>query len=302
MIQLTNDSADRHHLGYEVRKTLRKAAIPIQVRIENSDVDTLRPLRGQQAAEDIRGFVPAHAAGVPVVHGRHQVVIENIDVEVHPEPLGIRAAGGGQRFADSGGGTAFPDFWQVNNGRGRVADVLAQEPVVVAEHPVPDERDILVPDEWPEPLQVSEHLQAASCREGEVERGYLAVRLVARVLEIGMSVDEGQAVAAPATQRQHRPGHDAAVAAEDDREAAAVKRRIHSGSKVACDSRNPLRIQDPHLRITDITVRRNAHTHLVSRAEARMQASLPQCAGARFHPTRPQAKTGRHVDNEGIHW
>lgn len=127
---------------------------------------------------------PGNAARVPVVHGWHQSVIENIDVEMHPESVKIRLGDRGHRLGKGRTGAERPDLGEVNDGDGCARDVLVEEMAVVATDPVADERDILVPDQRPQAVQ------------------------------------EGQPIAAPAAQREHRSEHDAAVAAQQDRKAA----------------------------------------------------------------------------------
>ena len=68
-----------------------EASVGVEARVEDGDLEAARAAGVQQAAENLRGFFPGEAAGVPVVDGRHQIVVENIDVEVHPEPLGTQA-------------------------------------------------------------------------------------------------------------------------------------------------------------------------------------------------------------------
>jgi hypothetical protein len=117
------------------------------------------------------------------------------------------------------------------------------------------------------------------------------------VLKVGVAVDEDKAVAAAAPQCEARPEHDAAVTAEHDRETAAVERRVHRGGKAACDRRDPLRIQDPCLRVPDIAVRRHVNVRFIRRAEARMQACRAQRAGSALHAVGTEAKGRRHLDN-----
>ena len=277
------------------------ASVGVEARVEDGDLEAARAAGVQQAAENLCGFFPGEAPGVPVVDGRHQIVVENIDVEVYPESLDTWAGDRGQRLPEGARRAAFADFRTVNDRDGRVADVLVENVVVVAEHAVPDQRDVLVPDEWPQPVQVSEDLRAASRHQGEVERRDLAVRLVVGVLKVGVAVDEDKAVTAAAPQCEHRPQHNAAVTAEHDRETVAVERCIHRSGKTLCDRRDPLRIQDPCLRIADIAVRRYVNARFIRRAEARMQACRPQCAGSGFHAVRSQAKRGRYLDDERLH-
>lgn len=62
------------------------ASVGVETRVEDGDLEAARAAGVQQAAENLGGFFPGEAAGVPVVDGRHQIVVENIDVEVYPEP------------------------------------------------------------------------------------------------------------------------------------------------------------------------------------------------------------------------
>jgi hypothetical protein len=68
-----------------------EAAVGIKTRVENGDLEPAGAAGAEESAEYLRGFVPCEAAGVPVVDGSHQLVVENIDVEMHPEPLGTWA-------------------------------------------------------------------------------------------------------------------------------------------------------------------------------------------------------------------
>jgi len=100
---------------------------------------------------------------------------------------------------------------------------------------------------------------------------------------------------------EHRPEQDAAVTAEHDGETATVERGTHRGGKVQGDRRDPLRIQDSCSRIADIAVRRHVNARYIRRAEARVQAGLPQRAGSTLHAVRTEAQRRRHLDDEGIH-
>jgi hypothetical protein len=119
----------------------------VEARVEDGDLKAARAIGVQQAAENLRDFFPAEAAGVAVVDGRHQVIVENIDVEVHPESLDTWTGDRGQSFPQGAGRAACADFRAVNDRDGRVANVLGENVVVVAEHAVADQRDVLVPDE-----------------------------------------------------------------------------------------------------------------------------------------------------------
>jgi hypothetical protein len=81
-------SAGRYDIGDEAGETPGQASAGVQARIENGDLEAACAASAEEATENFLGFFPRKAAGVPVVDGRHQIVVENIDVEVHPEPLG----------------------------------------------------------------------------------------------------------------------------------------------------------------------------------------------------------------------
>lgn len=96
------------------------------------------------------------------------------------------------------------------------------------------------------------------------------------MLEVGVTVQERKAIAAPAAKGEERSEHDAAIAAQQDGEAAGVERGIHGTGNVTCDRRDPMRIQDPGLRIADVVVWRHVDTHRILGAEALVQARPPQ--------------------------
>jgi hypothetical protein len=79
-------------VGDEVGELPSEASAGVQARVEDGDLKAARAARAQEAAEYLRCFVPGEAAWLPVIDGRHHLVVENIDVEVHPEPLDIWAA------------------------------------------------------------------------------------------------------------------------------------------------------------------------------------------------------------------
>jgi hypothetical protein len=50
--------------------------------------------------------------------------------------------------------------------------------IVISEHAISNGRHILISNERPKALQVSEHLWATTCHDGEVERSHLAVEFL----------------------------------------------------------------------------------------------------------------------------
>jgi hypothetical protein len=130
----------------EVGQVLGDAAVRVGPRVEDRDLQAACPVTGQEAAGDLCGLLPGEAAGVAVVHGWHQGVIENIDVGMHPESLKVRLGEGGQRLLKSTAGACLPDPGEVN-------DVMAVPRMcspgkwpLSSRDPVAGERDILVPD------------------------------------------------------------------------------------------------------------------------------------------------------------
>jgi hypothetical protein len=182
---------------------------------------------------------------------------------MHPESFQVRSGERGGRLLKGVAGALGPDFGEVSDRYGRAADVLAEEVVVVAEDAVANERDIVVLDQRPEPIEVSEHTRAPSCGHRQVQRGDFAVRFIAWMLEVGVTVEEGKAISAAAPQCQERSEHDAAVAAQQNREAVAVERGTHGVGSVARDRGNPLRVQDFRHRVAHRGIWRHCDAHRI---------------------------------------
>ena len=104
-----------------------------------------------------------------VVHGWHQGIIENIDVEMHPESFKVRLGYRGQRPFKNTAGACLPDLGEVNDGDGGAPDVLAEEMVVIVKDPVADQRDVFVADQRPQPVEVGEQIRTASGCHRQVE-------------------------------------------------------------------------------------------------------------------------------------
>ena len=155
-------SGPRDRIGDEVRQALGDPPAGVEPRVEDRDLQAACSITGEEAAEDLRGLLPGNAARVAVVHGRHQGIIENIDVEMHPESFKFRLGYGGQRPFKNTAGACLPDLREVNDGDGGAPDVLAEEMVVIVKDPVADEGDVLVPDQRPQPIEVGEQVRTAS--------------------------------------------------------------------------------------------------------------------------------------------
>src|ERR1700751_116036 len=140
--------------GDEVGQAPGDAVVGGEPGVEDGDLQSACSVAGEQAAEDVCGLLPGKAAWVAVVHGRHQGVIKDVDVQMHPEPVESGLGERSQGLAKSMTGAAGPDLCGVNDSDGRAADVLAEEMVVVVNGPVADQRHIFVPHKRAQPVQV----------------------------------------------------------------------------------------------------------------------------------------------------
>ncbi len=82
---------------------------------------------------------------------------------------------------------------------------------------------VFVAHQWASALDVRDDLGTAPGNESQFHRRGLAGRLGFGLVEVCVAVDEQEAVAAAAPERERVPDQDAAVAAEHDRELAAVE-------------------------------------------------------------------------------
>src|SRR5450755_4556887 len=121
------------------------------------------------------------------------------------------------------------------------------------------------------------------------------------MLEVGVTVEEGEAIATPAAQSEDRSEHDAAVATKQDGKAAAVERGVHGTGNVACDRRNPLRIEDSGRRVTHVVVRRYVNTHDTRGAETLVEARPAERVRSIFQSARTKTERRRHIDYQRIH-
>src|ERR1019366_1106822 len=114
-------------------------AVGVEPRVEDRDLQAACAITGEQAAEDLCGLLPGNAAGMAVVHGWHQGVIENIDVEMHPESLKAGVGDRGQHLLKSAARACLPEFGLVHDSDCFARDMLAEEIVVIVKDPVADQ-------------------------------------------------------------------------------------------------------------------------------------------------------------------
>ena len=246
-------------------------------------------------------FIPAQTARVAVINGRHDGVVEDVHVKVHPETLQFRPGHGRQRTVEDqrdGPGAQVP---VVQHGDAAVPDVLAAEPVVVAEDPVTDQRDVLGAHQRREPVQVGERPGAAAGGEGEIQRGYLPVRLVGAVLEVGVPVQEDQAVAAPPPQGQQRAQDNAAVAAQHHGQPAGLQRGLDDAGQGEGHVGDAPGVEHAGGLVAPVVIGRHGHVLRVVAAQEGMQAGGAERRGRQFHAARAQPQRGGDLDDQRTH-
>lgn len=72
--------------GDQVGQAPGDAAIVVEGGVEDRDLDPEGLVAGEEAAQQVGGLRPGNAARMAIVHRGRQGVIEDIDVEMHPEP------------------------------------------------------------------------------------------------------------------------------------------------------------------------------------------------------------------------
>ena len=277
------------------------AAVGVEVRVEDRHVQAAGAWPAEQALQQPSRFVPAQAAWVAVVDGGHDGVVEDIDVEVHPVTLELRLGHGGQRSVEDrrdGPGAQVP---VVQHGDAAVPDVLAAEPVVVAEDPVTDQRDVVGPHQRCEPVQVGERPGAAAGRQGQVQRGDLPVRFVGGVLEVGVPVQEDQAIAAPPPQGQQRAQDNAAVAAQHHGEPAGLQRGLDDAGQREGHLGDAAGVEHAGGHLTPVVIGGHGHVLRVVAAQPGMQADGPERRGRQFHAARAQPQRRGDLDDQRTH-
>jgi hypothetical protein len=131
----------------------------------------------------------------------------------------------------------------------------------------------------------------------EVHRGALAIGFGLGLEEIGIAVDEHQAVTAAAAQREHRPQQDRAIAAEHNRKVPGIE---HFGDRVS-QARRPvhdrLSIQHPRFRIGTALLRRDRQAAGATSADPVCETEAEQLLRKARNAVTPQAERRWGFDN-----
>jgi hypothetical protein len=245
------------------------------VRVEDRHLEAARTTHPENAAENLFSLLPGEATGAAIVDGCHQIIVENIDVEMHPKALKMRLGHRSHHSFKRALGALLLNLRKINDGHSRVANMLVEKMVVIVESTEADEGDIFIANQWAEFLKVGKYIGAASRRNRKVEGCDLTVWLVGGVLEVSVTVEEDEAVRSSSSQCEQRPEQNAAVPAEQNGEPVALERGIYRNSDVPCDRCNPLEVQDPCLGVMRIGVRRHVNPSHPEGTEAGMETRLP---------------------------
>ena len=133
--------------------------------------------------------------------------------------------------------------------------------------------------------------------EGQVHGRALAVGLRLGLEEVGIAVDEEQAIAAAPPQREHRAQHDRAVAAQHHRKLARVQHRLYSVGELGRPRRDRLGIQDPGFGIGRRILRRHGQPPGAARMDALRKAQIKEPVGQALHAVGRQTQCGRRFED-----
>ena len=163
---------------------------------------------------------PVRAPGIGRVDRRHRLRIDDISVEVHPEPV------------DGGEARPRPFACARPAARPHVGVGLDHDPgghrlcKILVVRARADREHVRLAHERPQALEVGEDA-AAPGRQCQILAGSgVDLRCVARMAEVEMAVDVGEAEATASAEREQTTEQDAAVAAEDDGKLAVLQQRL----------------------------------------------------------------------------
>jgi len=181
--------------------------VRVDVRVVNRDLDACGVSGSERRAERFDGVAPRQALWPRVVNRPHDRLVKHISVEVNPESVG-RAAIPHQVFSSAAGGLASAeatDLVAVDDHHGS-GQWLAPKPLPVGAIAACEHAHVLVTHQRPATLDVGNDIRPATRSERQVARGSCAAqRAGLGLIEIGVSVDVQQAIAATPAQREHRP-------------------------------------------------------------------------------------------------
>jgi hypothetical protein len=177
-------------------------ALRIEGRIEDRDLDPNRARARHRRAQDSAQLVPAQAVGKAVVDGGHDRVVEHVGVEVDPEAVGTVLALEVRESVAGGTLDSVPAHRrQVERPEVRWERLAALGSGGVGV-PVREHDHILVAHERPAAFQVRDDFGATAGNERQVHRCRLAARFGLGLVEVGVPVEEEQAIPSAPPQRE----------------------------------------------------------------------------------------------------
>lgn len=271
-----------------VREVPGDPTVGIEVGVEDGHLKAGSAAGSEGDIEDLLELRPQEAIGLPVVDGRHHGVVEHVDVEVDPEPLGAAVGGEVLRHRLGGlPGTARPDGRQIErlDRRGKRPTALGRRQLGVSES---NDDHVLVADERAQGLVAGKELGASTGDKSELHRRGFAGRFGLRLVEVGVAVEEEQAIAAALPQGGHGAQQDAAVSAEDERELVTSQRVVDRCSEITRICRDRLRVEDAGAWVDAPIPARRGDRRPEARPERVRQSALKQSRGSPCDPVDSQ--------------
>ena len=139
--------------------------------------------------------VPGQPAWQPVIHCRHDGVIEHVAVDVDPESFQTGAHEVLNRFSRRALHAPTPNIKKVDHLDRRVLDALAPGFGGLLSVSSGELDDVIVQDQWTASLQVDNDLRTPACDQRQVHRSGLPVWLGFGLVEVGVSIDEQEPIA-----------------------------------------------------------------------------------------------------------
>ncbi len=160
--------------------------------------------------------------------------------------------------------------------------------------------DVLVPEQGAAAFEVGEQPRATAGGQGELHRGRLPGRLRRRLVEVGVAVEEQQAVASAAFQGEEVAEQDRAVTAEDHGKAAPVENTADRVGQAGGVLRDTGRVEDPGGRVPLGIVSRRLDPAGPRRPQAVLQPRVEQSRRQVLDTGWAQPQYGRCLDDRQL--
>jgi hypothetical protein len=193
-------------------------AVSVERRIENRQLDPDDEPGRHGESDDRLQFSPAQPAGQPVIHGRHDGIIEGIAVDVDPEAVELGRNQALESVRRSSLHSQPAQCRKVDDRDGGVLDALAAGPGRLLRIPPRELDDVFVADQRAATLEVGHDVRTPAGGQGQIHGRGLAVGLGVRLVEVGVAIDEQQPVTPAPPQGQEAAKQNRAIPAEHERD------------------------------------------------------------------------------------